>query len=95
MLKEMIASKRVQGGMQKGNITKYRPFPTIDLPDRQWPSRSITTPPLWCSVDLRDGNQALPIPMGIKEKLEMFKLPGRYRLQRDRSRLPFILADRI
>lgn len=74
MLKEMIASKRVHGGMQKGNITKYRPFPTIDLPDRQWPSRSITTPPLWCSVDLRDGNQALPIPMGIKEKLEMFKL---------------------
>ncbi|MFL5703851.1 MAG: 2-isopropylmalate synthase, partial [Ktedonobacteraceae bacterium] len=60
--------------MQKGNITKYQPFPPIALPDRQWPSRTITTAPIWCSVDLRDGNQALPIPMGIKEKLEMFQL---------------------
>src|SRR2546423_2468810 len=74
MLKELIAHTRVQGGMQKGNITKYQPFPPIDLPDRQWPSRTITTTPIWCSVDLRDGNQALPIPMGLKEKLEMFQL---------------------
>ena len=43
MLKEMIARTRVQGGMQKGNITKYQPFPPIALPDRQWPSRTITT----------------------------------------------------
>ena len=74
MLKELIAHTRVQGGMQKGNIAKYQPFPPIDLPDRQWPSRTITTAPIWCSVDLRDGNQALPIPMGLKEKLEMFQL---------------------
>src|SRR5213082_1853782 len=74
MLKELIAHTRVQGGMQKGNITKYQPFPPIDLPDRQWPSRTITTAPIWCSVDLRDGNQALPIQMGLKEKLEMFQL---------------------
>jgi len=74
MLKELISRTRVQGGMQKGNITKYQPLPPIALPDRQWPSRTITTAPIWCSVDLRDGNQALPIPMGIKEKLEMFKL---------------------
>jgi 2-isopropylmalate synthase len=74
MLKELISRARVQGGMQKGNITKYQPFPPIALPDRQWPSRTITTAPIWCSVDLRDGNQALPIPMGIKEKLEMFQL---------------------
>ena len=75
MLKqEVFARTRKQGGMQKGQITKYRPFPTIDLPDRQWPSRTITAAPTWCSVDLRDGNQALPIPMGVKEKLEMFKL---------------------
>ncbi len=74
MLKELISSTRRQGGMQKGTITKYQPFPPIDLPDRQWPSRTITTAPTWCSVDLRDGNQALPIPMGLKEKLEMFKL---------------------
>ncbi|WP_111320156.1 2-isopropylmalate synthase [Thermosporothrix hazakensis] len=60
--------------MQKGNITKYKPYPLVDLPDRQWPSRSIVSAPIWCSVDLRDGNQALPTPMGIKEKLEMFKL---------------------
>src|SRR5690349_13528645 len=61
MLKELIARTRVQGGMQKGKITKYQPFPPIDLPDRQWPSHTITTAPIWCSVDLRDGNQALPI----------------------------------
>src|SRR2546423_12980584 len=65
---------QAQSGMQKNQITKYRSFPTIDLPDRQWPSRTITAAPTWCSVDLRDGNQALPIPMGVKEKLEMFKL---------------------
>src|SRR5689334_8861327 len=61
-------------GMHKGHITKYRPFPSIDLPDRQWPSRTLNTAPIWCSVDLRDGNQALPIPMSVEEKLEMFKL---------------------
>src|SRR5215472_11959985 len=61
-------------GMQKAPITKYRPFPSIDLPDRQWPARTITSAPTWCSVDLRDGNQALPTPMSIEEKMEMFKL---------------------
>ncbi len=61
-------------GMQKGNITKYRPFPQINLPDRQWPSRTIDESPVWCSVDLRDGNQALAIPMSVDEKLEMFKM---------------------
>jgi 2-isopropylmalate synthase len=65
---------QAQSGMQKGQITKYRPFPTIDLPDRQWPSRTITAAPTWCSVDLRDGNQALPIPMSVEEKLELFNL---------------------
>nr|HET6901774.1 2-isopropylmalate synthase [Ktedonobacteraceae bacterium] len=74
MLKEVVSRTRVHGGMQKGKVTKYQPFPPIDLPDRQWPSHTITTAPIWCSVDLRDGNQALPIPMGIKEKMEMFQL---------------------
>jgi len=74
MLKELISNSQRQGGMQKGNIKKYQPFPPIDLPDRQWPSRTIATAPTWCSVDLRDGNQALPIPMGLKEKLRMFQL---------------------
>jgi len=60
--------------MQKSPITKYKPWGTIDLTDRQWPSRTIDRVPYWCSVDLRDGNQALPIPMGVKDKLELFKL---------------------
>lgn len=58
--------------MQKHPITKYRPFPAVDLPQRQWPNRSITTAPIWTSVDLRDGNQALAVPMSVEEKLEMF-----------------------
>jgi len=53
---------------------KYRPYPIVDLPNRMWPSRAITTPPRWCSVDLRDGNQALRVPMSIDEKREMFLL---------------------
>lgn len=60
--------------MQKGNITKYRPFPQIDLPDRKWPDRVIDHSPIWASVDLRDGNQALAIPMSVDEKLEMFTM---------------------
>jgi 2-isopropylmalate synthase len=54
--------------------TKYRPFPPIDLPNRQWPSRTLTHAPIWCSVDLRDGNQALAQPMSVEEKLEFFAL---------------------
>ncbi len=60
--------------MQKPPITKYRPFPQVDLPNRQWPGRTITQAPLWCSVDLRDGNQALAQPMSVEEKLEYFEL---------------------
>jgi len=55
-------------------IEKYRAFPPIDLPDRRWPSRLITRAPQWCSVDLRDGNQALIEPMGPQRKLRMFNL---------------------
>jgi 2-isopropylmalate synthase len=53
---------------------KYMPFKPIDLQDRQWPSRVITAPPVWCSVDLRDGNQALIEPMDAERKLRMFRL---------------------
>ena len=60
--------------MQTPPITKYRPWGTIDLPDRQWPGKVIDRMPIWCSVDLRDGNQALPIPMGVDQKLELFDL---------------------
>ncbi len=52
---------------------KYRPFPSIDLPSRQWPSRVLTQAPIWCSVDLRDGNQALAVPMNVSQKLELFE----------------------
>ncbi len=55
-------------------MPKYQPFPNVDLSDRQWPNREITAPPIWCSVDLRDGNQALAVPMGVNQKLEMFQL---------------------
>ncbi|MEZ0243155.1 MAG: 2-isopropylmalate synthase, partial [Sphingomonas sp.] len=54
--------------------TKYRPFPTIDLPDRQWPSKTITRPPRWLSTDMRDGNQALIDPMDGQKKTRFFKL---------------------
>ncbi len=54
--------------------TKYRPCRPLDLPDRTWPSRALTAAPRWCSVDLRDGNQALAQPMGVREKLEFFRL---------------------
>ncbi len=53
---------------------KYRPYQPIDLPDRTWPSRTITKAPIWCSVDLRDGNQALITPMNLDQKLELFNL---------------------
>lgn len=53
---------------------KYKPFPPVSLPDRTWPDQVINTAPQWCSVDLRDGNQALPIPMNVDEKLELFEL---------------------
>ncbi len=58
--------------MKPQSIKKYRPFPPIDLPDRQWPDQQITSAPQWCSVDLRDGNQALPVPMSVEEKLRFF-----------------------
>jgi 2-isopropylmalate synthase len=55
-------------------IHKYRPFASIALPDRRWPARVIDKAPLWCSVDLRDGNQALVEPMGPERKRRMFDL---------------------
>src|SRR6187397_2936539 len=58
--------------MSKNPGTKYRPFPLIELPNRQWPGRSLNRAPIWCSVDLRDGNQALAVPMNVSQKLEMF-----------------------
>ena len=53
---------------------KYRQFEGISLPDRQWPGKTLDSAPVWCSVDLRDGNQALINPMGIDAKIEFFKM---------------------
>src|ERR1700693_183345 len=53
---------------------RYRPFAPIDIADRTWPSRTIDRAPRWCSVDLRDGNQALIEPMGAQRKRRMFDL---------------------
>ncbi len=59
--------------MQTDPSKKYRPFPPVALPDRQWPNRVLTAPPRWASVDLRDGNQALAVPMNVSQKLELFQ----------------------
>ena len=55
-------------------MSKYLKYPTVDLPNRKWPNASIEKAPIWCSVDLRDGNQALATPMCLNEKLDFFKL---------------------
>lgn len=56
------------------NYQRYRRVPVIDYPEREWPNKQIQKAPIWCSVDLRDGNQALIDPMTVEEKVEMFKL---------------------
>ncbi len=58
--------------MLKNPASKYRPFHPVSLPDRRWPDRVLTAAPTWCSVDLRDGNQALAVPMNVSQKLELF-----------------------
>jgi 2-isopropylmalate synthase len=60
--------------MSQFDYRKYRPYRPISLTDRQWPNRAIERAPDWCSVDLRDGNQALVQPMSVAKKLEMFAL---------------------
>ena len=60
--------------MKQEKVEKYRPYPPVRLTERTWPDRTITQAPIWCSVDLRDGNQALIQPMNLEEKLEMFQL---------------------
>ena len=55
------------------DYTKYQPQPVLDLPQRTWPSKKPTKAPIWCSVDLRDGNQSLETPMTLEQKLDFFK----------------------
>lgn len=59
---------------KKMNFHRYTPYPVMGLKDRTWPDKVIDQAPLWCSVDLRDGNQALQNPMNLEQKLEMFHL---------------------
>ncbi len=56
------------------NYKKYQRVPVVDYPEREWPNKEIQKAPIWCSVDLRDGNQALIEPMVVEEKLEFFNL---------------------
>ncbi|MCR5061242.1 MAG: 2-isopropylmalate synthase [Saccharofermentans sp.] len=55
------------------NFNRYVKIPEVDLPDRKWPQRTIEKAPIWCSVDLRDGNQALEVPMNLEQKVRFFK----------------------
>jgi 2-isopropylmalate synthase len=65
--------KEIAMSMLKNPASKYRPFPQINLPDRTWPSRSITRAPIWLSSDLRDGNQSLIEPLDAQKKMRFFK----------------------
>src|SRR3954469_17587790 len=60
--------------MLRDPTVKYRPFPQVDLPDRQWPGRTIAKAPRWLSTDMRDGNQALIDPMDGEKKQRFFDL---------------------
>jgi 2-isopropylmalate synthase len=60
--------------MQPDPAAKYAPSPPVTLPHRKWPDRTLTRAPIWCSVDLRDGNQALAQPMSVDEKIEFFEM---------------------
>ena len=60
--------------MKPSSLNKYSSFKTVELKNRTWPDKEISAAPIWCSVDLRDGNQALAIPMNISQRLELFEL---------------------
>ena len=55
------------------NYKRYKKNPVVDYPEREWPNKEIEKAPVWCSVDLRDGNQALIDPMVVDEKIEFFQ----------------------
>ena len=59
------------------NYTRYQRNPVVDFPQRKWPNREIEKAPIWCSVDLRDGNQALEIPMKVDLNNIMYDIEGR------------------
>ena len=67
-----LTAKQKEEFAMNNTFEKYIPFVPIQLPKRTWPDRQITQAPVWCSVDLRDGNQALVDPMNVQEKLQLF-----------------------
>ncbi len=69
-----IYGQRTDGGKIMLNYQHYKRVPVVDFPERTWPNNEIKKAPVWCSVDLRDGNQALVEPMVVEEKIEMFNL---------------------
>lgn len=76
-LKKCPAARRAKNGLEKEiicmlNFEKYQPYPQIPIVNRQWPDKTIQKAPIWCSVDLRDGNQALEVPMSLEQKLQFF-----------------------
>ena len=73
----------------------YRPYETVELPDRTWPDVVLDRAPIWCSTDLRDGNQALVNPMDGARKRRFFDLLVRLGRQGDRGRLPVRIEDRL
>ena len=77
--------------MKKG-YEKYFGFKPIDIPDRTWPSKQITKAPIWCSVDMRDGNQALIEPMVVEEKIEFFNMLVKRTLKKEH---PFFRKDLV
>jgi 2-isopropylmalate synthase len=70
---EAAKTAKNRQNMLKNPAEKYRRFQPVQLADRQWPSHVLTHAPRWCSVDLRDGNQALAVPMNVAQKLELFQ----------------------
>ena len=66
------------------NYKRYKRVPVVNFPERTWPNKEIEKAPVWCSVDLRDGNQALVEPMVVEEKVEMFNLLVKLALRRSR-----------
>ena len=81
--------------MDQEKLKKYRPYPPVALRDRTWPDRVISRAPVWCSVDLRDGNQALVQPMNLEQKLEFFELLVAVGFKEIEIGFPSASADRV
>lgn len=73
-LRHTGAGQQKKEKMKAETVKKYKPYPGVDLPGRTWPEKTIVKAPAWCSVDLRDGNQALVQPMDLQQKLDLFRL---------------------